>query len=84
MSTQEQKKRLEIPERWDVPFHHQDDVARIVAVCAAAGYEVSPVAADFAWTEFSDTYAASWLGMNGFRDEELVSIARTFLVERDA
>lgn len=84
MSAQEPKKRLEIPEQHEVPFHYQDDVDRIVTVCAAAGYEVSPAAAHFAWVEFSDTYCAGWLGMSGFRDEELVSIAKNFLIERDA
>ena len=47
----------------NIPERYRSDVKEIVEACARQNLIVSPQEAYFAWNEYSDTYAAGWLGL---------------------
>lgn len=72
--------RLVIPED-QIRYPH--DVATLVAAAAAHGYEVDEAAAQWAWKEHSDSYAAGWLILDMYTPEQLVGVLLTYLERRD-
>lgn len=51
-----------------------DDVDRLVRVAADRGYDLSRSDAVWVWEDYSDSYAAGWLGMKDYEDDEIWSI----------
>lgn len=59
-----------------LPIIHPDeikDVQRIVALCAANGYEITPETAYDVWKEHSESYCAAFLRLPE-NDNQLLSI----------
>lgn len=57
---------------------HISDVFRIQQVCEQNGYEADLQACAYLWDEYSDSYAAGWLGMPESDDDlwsEIISQA---------
>jgi hypothetical protein len=67
------------------PIRHPEDVARIVAACRAAGYEIDDETAQWAYSEWcEDTACASWLSMSApgpDGDRWLADLVRSVCVE---
>jgi len=51
-------------------FDFDDDVERIVRICAEAGYEVTSSDARQIWEDYSESMAAGWMML--FKDDENV------------
>lgn len=49
-----------------------DDIARLVATAAKAGYVVSPEAAAQLWARNADSLCATWLSMSEWSDETVL------------
>lgn len=49
-----------------------DDIARLVATAAKAGFEVSPDVAAQLWVRYSDGLCAAWLSMTDWNDETVL------------
>lgn len=78
-------RRLEIPPPRDDEFSaaYYADIARLVAVAKAHGYELSTTAARWAWEEHSEDFAAGWLMQDYYTDDDLLAILRSKLREAD-
>ena len=57
----------------------ETNVQRIVSVCAAEGYTISPSFADEIWSDYSDSMCASWMTMPE-RDSDLLRIVSARVV----
>jgi len=54
---------------------YAEDVSRIVGICAARGYKITPLAAINVWRYFShDEYACGWMWSDIWEDEEVFQI----------
>jgi hypothetical protein len=47
----------------DIPENYRDDTKQIVESCLSQGLTITPVKAFNAWSNYSDGYAAGWLGL---------------------
>ena len=47
----------------DIPERYREDVKTIVESCQRKSLIVTPQEAYSAWSEYSDSYAAGWLGL---------------------
>jgi hypothetical protein len=73
--------RLILP-RDKTVFDHLEDVAHIVEVMELAGYQVDHLTAAWAWADYSDSFAASWLLLPQ-DDSEIVKIIREHTIEAE-
>ncbi len=53
---------------------YPNDCIRIARVLREEGYSVTLSQAEEMWDNFSDTYAAGWLGLDIYSDEDLKRI----------
>lgn len=74
-------KRLIVPTEKDDSGYsfYETDIERLIAVAKQQGYELDAHTAKWAWEDYSDMYAAGWLGMDSYSDYELVSILKNRL-----
>lgn len=63
---------LPIPVAPDFAAKFPDDIARLVATAAKAGFEVSPDVAAQLWARYSDDLCATWLSMSEWSDETVL------------
>lgn len=63
-------KRLLLADNENAAFRHQEDVERIIRICAERGYIIDATTARAAWENYSDTMAANWLSL--YEDDDLV------------
>ncbi|NMF96459.1 hypothetical protein GPA27_03510 [Aromatoleum toluolicum] len=61
-----------------------DDIARLVATAANAGFEVSPEVAAQLWARYSDGLCATWLSMSEGSDETVLECLLKHAVIIDA
>jgi hypothetical protein len=54
-------------------FEYEDDIEEMQRVLIANGYEASRDDLIACWTDYSDSYAAGWMGLPS-NDDELLSI----------
>jgi hypothetical protein len=57
----------------DLAAEFPDDIARLVATAANAGFEASPDLATQLWARYSDDLCAAWLSMSEWSDETVLS-----------
>lgn len=64
----------------------REDVARLVAVATAAGYDVSPEVAAKLWALYSDGLCASWLSMASWNNESVLEclLKHAVIIDREA
>lgn len=56
----------------DLAAEFPDDIARLVATAAKAGFEVSPHLAAQLWARYSDDVCATWLSPSQWNDETVL------------
>ncbi len=61
-----------------------DDIARLVATAAKAGFEVSPEVAAQLWVRYADSQCATWLSMSEWSDEIVLACLLKYAVIIDA
>jgi hypothetical protein len=52
-----------IPDYSSIPVRYLEDVSRIVGACFRMGWIVTPKEAYHAWSDYSDSMAAGWMGL---------------------
>ena len=62
-------------------IYYPDDVCLLVDIMNDAGYEVSYADAQWAWQQFSDDLCGSWLIVDGFGNDRIVSEILKYLEE---
>lgn len=58
--------------------YHVAGVKRIVEACRKNNFHISTDDAYRLWKEYSDSYAAGWLVMDGYTNADLVTIAARY------
>ena len=53
---------------------HEDDCARLCTVALDHGYALAFEDAHRAWTDYSNSYAAGWLFLDAYSDDQLWTI----------
>lgn len=64
--------------------HHYDyteDINRIISVFNERGYEMYADLAVRVWESFSDSYAAGWLTLRAYTDDEIIEETMYYLEE---
>jgi hypothetical protein len=72
--------------RYKNPYHNHhydytDDIKRIISVFNERGYEMSVDLAVQVWEAVSDNYAAGWLTLRAYTDDEIFKDAMEYLEE---
>ena len=63
-------------------YYYKHDIRRIVDVCAANGYQISPSDAKLAWEAFSESMSAGWMGLDD-DDDSLFCTVRFYCLESE-
>jgi len=54
-------------------IEHPSDISRLIRVAESRGLQISEADAAMVWEKFSDGYAAGWMHMDSFFDDEIYS-----------
>ena len=60
-----------------VPWEYRHDAEKLVDIAARNGIVISAFAAYRAWDSHSDSYAATWLGLESYDDEQIIYILKS-------
>lgn len=66
-------KKLKFKDPYNYHQEYSEDIQRIVKVFYDRDCEISEEHAVLAWEAFSDSFAAGWLTLRGFTDDEIFS-----------
>ena len=62
-------------------YEYENDINRIISVFNERGYEMSVDLAVQVWEAFSSSYAAGWLTLRSYKDDEIFEECMVYLEE---
>jgi hypothetical protein len=60
-------------------YTYVEDINRLVSVAEKFGYYLTKRDAEWVWEEYSNSYAAGWLIMDGYSDQTLLNIILSYM-----
>ncbi len=66
------------------PVDYPDDIQRIILIANLNGYDIDIDTATWAWEQYSENYAAGWLCMDGYTNDDIFRILKMYLIVEPA
>lgn len=74
-------KKLKLKNPYNIRHYYNNDINKIISIFNERGYEMDADLAVMTWEIFSDSYAAGWLTLKSYTDDEIFNECMFYLEE---